>query len=260
MGNNATTFRRERGIMLAALLGMTVAAWFVTARQASTAGTSDMSTGLTMGMDAVLFVTVWLVMMVAMMFPSAAPMILTFAAVYRGRQQRGQAFVPTWIFVAGYVLVWALFGVLAYALAVGAERLAGASPGVMANAGRLGGVLILAAGVYQLSPLKSVCLSKCRTPTQFVLSAWRNGPGGALRMGLEHGLVCVGCCWLLYLILFPLGIMNLAVMALLTALIFAEKVLPGGRRVARGAAIALIAYGALVVFVPAALPGMSMGM
>jgi predicted metal-binding membrane protein len=113
---------------------------------------------------------------------------------------------------------------------------------------------IFFAGLYQLSPLKRVCLSKCGTPLQFILGSWHDGYGGAFRMGLEHGAYCLGCCWLLFVILFPLGIMNIAVMALVTALIFAEKSLPIGRHISQLAGGALIIYGALVIFLPAALP------
>lgn len=254
----STSLRRERNLILGTLLILAAVAWVVLFQQAAAMRMPAMS--LTMGMDVALFLAIWIVMMVAMMFPSAAPMILTFAAVYRGRRQRGQAFVPAWVFVGGYLLVWALFGALAFALAVGAQQLASGSIWLMANAGRIGGLVIVAAGLYQLSPLKSVCLAKCRTPTQFVLASWRSGYGGALRMGFEHGAYCVGCCWLLFVLLFPLGVMNLAVMALLTALIFAEKVLPLGARIAQGAAVVLVAYGALVIIMPSALPlpGMTM--
>jgi hypothetical protein len=124
----------------------------------------------------------------------------------------------------------------------------------MDNAVYFGGALLVAAGIYQLTPLKDICLSKCRTPISFVLASWREGYGGAFRMGTEHGVLCLGCCWLLFLILFPLGMMNIAVLALITLLIFAEKSLPIGRQVARAAAVGLIAWGALVFFVPDALP------
>ncbi len=124
----------------------------------------------------------------------------------------------------------------------------------MENAARLAGVVLVVAGLYQLSPLKDICLSKCRTPLQFILSSWRDGYGGAFRMGLEHGAYCLGCCWLLFVILFPLGIMNIAVMALLTALIYAEKALPIGRQISQFAGVGLIVYGVLVMFLPAALP------
>jgi predicted metal-binding membrane protein len=127
---------------------------------------------------------------------------------------------------------------------------------LMDHAARIGGAVLLAAGVYQLSPLKSLCLTKCRSPFQFVLSAWRDGYGGAFRMGMEHGVYCLGCCWLLFVILFPLGVMNVAATALVTLLIFAEKSLPIGRQVARVVAAALVFYGALIIVVPGALPMM----
>ena len=254
--SGSTSLRRERALILGTLLLLAGAAWVVLFQQTTAMRTPAM--GLTMGMDAALFLAIWIVMMVAMMFPSAAPMILTFAAVYHGRRQRGQAFVPAWVFVGGYLVVWGLFGALAYALAIGVQQLASGSTWLMTNAGRIGGAVIVAAGFYQLSPLKSVCLTKCRTPTQFVLAFWRNGYGGAFRMGVEHGLYCLGCCWLLFVLLFPLGVMNLVVMALLTALIFAEKALPLGERIAQAAAVVFVSYGLLAIFVPALLPGMAM--
>ena len=118
------------------------------------------------------------------------------------------------------------------------------------NAARIGGVVLILAGLYQLSPLKRACLSKCRTPMAFILTSWRDGYGGAFRMGLEHGLYCLGCCWLLFVILFPLGMMNVAAMAVITLLIFAEKSLPRGPQIGQAAASLLIAYGALVVAMP----------
>jgi predicted metal-binding membrane protein len=215
-------------------------------------GTAD----LTAGMGAPLFLAMWVTMMVAMMFPTAAPMILTFARISAGKQQRGQPFVATWVFVAGYLVLWAGFGVLAYLAAVGAERLAEQSMWLMEHGAQLGGVVLILAGLYQLSPLKDVCLGKCRSPMAFILQSWRDGTGGAFRMGLAHGLYCLGCCWLLFVLLFPLGIMNVAAMALITLLIFTEKSWLLGRRVAQSAAVALVAYGALVLVVPDALPTM----
>ncbi|HEX6108185.1 MAG TPA: DUF2182 domain-containing protein, partial [Ktedonobacteraceae bacterium] len=129
-------------------------------------------------------------------------------------------------------------------------------PWLMANAARIGGGVLVLAGLYQLSPLKRSCLAKCRTPLDFILGSWREGYIGSFRMGLEHGLYCLGCCWLLFVIFFPLGMMNVAVLAVVTVLIFAEKSLPLGQRVAQLAALALIAYGVLVVVVPGALPTM----
>ncbi|MGZ3662975.1 MAG: DUF2182 domain-containing protein [Ktedonobacterales bacterium] len=243
---------RERALILTMLLGLSAAAWGLMVWQTVTMRASAM--GLTMGMGGVLFLAIWVAMMVAMMFPSAASMILMFATVSAGKRQRAQAFVPTWVFVSGYLLVWALFGVAAYIIAAVADQLAGQSMWLMENAARIGGLILVIAGLYQLSPLKNVCLTKCRTPTQFILTSWRDGYGGALRMGLEHGLYCLGCCWLLFVILFPLGMMNIVVLGLLTALIFAEKCLPIGRLASRIAAGVLIAYGIVVIAVPAALP------
>jgi predicted metal-binding membrane protein len=152
------------------------------------------------------------------------------------------------------MVLWSATGLLAYGLAVGGDYLANQSAWLSDNAPRLGGGLLFAAGLYQLTPLKDICLSKCRTPMSFLMNSWREGLGGAVRMGLEHGAYCLGCCWLLFLILFPLGMMNIAVLALITILIFAEKALPLGRQVAYAAGVGLLVYGAVVVFVPDALP------
>ncbi len=243
---------RERALILALVLGLSLAAWVVLVWQAGAMRGAGM--GLTMGMSGLLFLGVWVVMMVATMFPAAANMILLFDGIAAGKRRRAQAFVPTWVFVAGYLLVWTVFGALAYALATLADRAAGQSMWLMTNASRIGGGVLIAAGLYQLSPLKSVCLKQCRTPTQFIMTSWRDGYGGALRMGIEHGVYCVGCCWLLFLILFPLGMMNVVALGLLTALIFAEKALPIGVLASRLAAAALIVYGVVVLVAPAALP------
>ena len=244
--------QRERYLILGGLLILSALAWVFLIWQARMMSSQAM--GLTMGMSALLFIAIWIVMMVAMMFPTAAPMILMFSKIYISKRQQELPFVPTWVFVSAYLLVWSLCGVVAYPLAVGIEQLAGQSMWLMDNAARLGGVVLLLAGLYQLSPLKNICLSKCRTPLQFILSSWHDGYGGAFRMGLEHGTYCLGCCWLLFVILFPLGIMNIAVMALVTALIFAEKALPIGRQISKLTGAGLIVYGALIMFLPAALP------
>jgi predicted metal-binding membrane protein len=128
------------------------------------ADTDDMENMLTMDMGVPLFLAIWVAMMVAMMFPTAAPMILTFAKVQQGKQQRGKPYVPTWVFVGAYLAIWTAFGALAYAAALGATELAGNSMWVMDNAARIGGGVLILAGLYQVSPLKNICLSKCRTP------------------------------------------------------------------------------------------------
>ncbi len=244
---------RERNLILGSLAALAAGAWALLAWQSATAD-GDMS--LTMGMDAPLFIALWIVMMVAIMFPTAAPMILMFARVHSQRRDRGQSFVPTWVFVGAYLLLWSATGLLAYGLAVAGDELADRWMWLMDNAARIGGVVLILAGLYQLSPLKRSCLSKCRTPLDFILNSWRTGYLGSFRMGLEHGAYCFGCCWLLFAILFPLGMMNIAVLGLITLLIFAEKSTPLGREVAQLAAAALITYGGLVFFVPDALPTM----
>lgn len=252
------SLRRERTLILALLLMLAAASWAILIWQSRTA--NGMGMGLTMGMGAALFLAIWVVMMIAMMFPTAVPMILVFARVQRDRHSSERAFTHIWVFVGAYLLIWTLFGVLGYLGALLAERLAQQVPWIMMDAARVGGGILVLAGLYQLTPLKRACLGKCRTPRDFILHSWRDGSPGSFRMGLEHGIYCLGCNWLLFILLFPLGIMNIAAMALLTALIFAEKVFPLGARIAQFAALVLILYGALVIVVPAALPLSGAGM
>jgi predicted metal-binding membrane protein len=248
----ADPLARERRVILAALFVLAAAAWVLLYWQSL--GPPGAMMGPTMGLTPAVFLAIWVAMMIAMMFPTAAPMILAFHRIHAQRKERGQAFVPTWVFVAAYLFLWTLFGALAYVAATVAERLAMESPLVAEQASRVGGGCLVLAGLYQLSPWKRVCLAKCRTPLDFILDSWRDGYWGTIRMGLEHGAYCLGCCWLLFVILFPLGVMNLAAMAVLTLLIFAEKSLPPGVLIGRIAALVFVGYGVLVLFVPSALP------
>ena len=250
--------RQEHILILAPLLILAAASWSILVWQSRTA--SGMSMGLTMGMGAALFLAIWIVMMIAMMFPTIAPVILIFARLQHDHRRTGSTFAPTWVFTGAYLLIWALFGILAYLGALASSGLAQQVPWLMMNAVRIGGGILVVAGLYQLTPLKRACLEKCRTSQHFTLHSWQSGLRGSFRMGLEHGLYCLGCNWLLFVLLFPLGIMNLAAMVLLTVLIFAEKVFPGGEHIAQAAALVLIAYGVLVIIVPAALPLSHMGM
>lgn len=250
----ANSLSVQRNIILGLLLALAAAAWAVLVWQSGGTNTDMVMNSITMGLRAPLFLTIWVVMMVAMMFPTAAPMILTFHKVQAGKSQRGEVFVSTWVFVAAYILVWTLAGVAAYACALAAEALAVRAALSPVTAARIGGMVLIAAGFYQLTPLKDLCLSKCRTPVTFIMTSWRDGAAGALRMGLLHGAYCLGCCWLLFVILFPLGIMNIAAMAIITLVIFAEKTLPWGRLAPYAAAVALVLYGALVLTTPELLP------
>jgi len=239
---------------MALLLALAMAAWAVLVWQSAIKSTDMAMASPTMGLRAPLFLAIWVVMMVAMMFPTASPMILTFHRVQVGKRQRGEAFVATWVFVAGYMLVWTLAGIVAYAGAAAAEAAAARMAMPTETAARIGGAVLIAAGLYQVTPLKDLCLSKCRTPIGFIMTSWHDGVTGALRMGLAHGGYCLGCCWLLFVILFPLGIMNIAAMAAITLLVFTEKTLPWGRRTARLVAVALVVYGAVVLVQPRFLP------
>ena len=255
----AAPLRTERRALLGVLLVLAAVGWALVLWQAVVMDTGDdmgMDAGidLTMGMAAPLFLGMWVAMMVGMMFPASAPMILAFARSQDRQRKAGASHVPTWVFVAPYVAVWTVFGALAYGLAVAADALAEDSMWAMDNLPRFAGGLLVVAGVYQLTPLKRVCLARCRTPFSFMLSYWRDGRLGAAQMGLRHGLFCLGCCWVLFLVLLPLGIMNIGAMLAVAALVFAEKALPRGEAVAKVAAVVLVGYGLLAIVEPAVLP------
>lgn len=196
-------------------------------------------------------------MMAAMMLPSVAPMALTFARVTSERAKKGQAaFVPTWIFILGYFAAWTAFGLAAYLIdhlirSLELAWLAWDREGPM-----VAGVAIAAAGLFQLTPLKRVCLTHCRSPLDFFLGSWREGAGGALRMGLHHGLLCVGCCWGLMLVLFAVGVMSLFWMALIAVLIFVEKVFRVGPRLAPVFGAVLMAWGLWIAIAPTTVSGL----
>jgi len=181
-------------------------------------------------------VLMWWVMMIAMMLPSAAPAILLYGRV---REMRGSdaRVAQTWVFLAGYITTWLLFSLVA---AAAQHILAGPSSSLGNPAA--GAVLILA-GLYQLSPVKSACLRRCRSPAQFISQHWRPGDSGALRLGALHGAYCVGCCWMLMALLFVGGVMNFAWIAALTLIVGVEKLLPGGDWLGRLAGLGLIAWG-----------------
>lgn len=244
------TITRQRNAILVALVVLAALGWLVFLNQANKpmGMAHDMGPDLTMGRSWPLFLTMWVAMMVAMMFPAAAPMITMY-----GRMRRADP-ASVAIFTGAYIVLWFVFGVAAYLLGAAVESVASGSEWVAANWGRAGGALIVLAGVYQLTPLKDTCLRQCRTPLSFVMTRWRDGRVGAARMGLLHGAYCMGCCWLLFVILVPIGVMNVAAMIAIAALVFAEKVLPGGRTLGRAAAFVLIAYGVAVAAHPTLLP------
>jgi predicted metal-binding membrane protein len=189
----------------------------------------------------------WAVMMVAMMTPSAAPMVLMFAGVNRRRRKQQASYVPTSVFLVGYLAVWAAFSVLAASAQWGLHAASLLSPTVASTSPVLGGVLLLAAGIYQWTPLKHACLSKCRSPLGFVLHEWREGRWGAFLMGLKHGAYCAGCCWSLMALLFVAGVMNLLWVAAIAGFVLLEKAAPGGQWLGKTAGVVLAGWGALLV-------------
>jgi len=198
------------------------------------------------------FLGAWVVMMAAMMFPSMAPTIALYSRMTRQRSR-----LQPLVFAAGYLVTWAAAGTLAFALA----RAGGAIVGdVLAwdRAGRwVAGATLLAAAAYELTPLKDVCLGKCRSPLGFLLGTWRDGRRGALQMGAKNGAWCVGCCWALMASLFALGVMSIVWMALVTALIAVEKTLPWRRVAVYGTGALLLALGVALLVVPDAIPGLT---
>ncbi len=206
------------------------------------------------------WLTAWVVMMAAMMFPSIAPMVVMYARIEDGKRQRGQPTQAgaTATFVGGYLLTWAAAGLIAYAIfAIGRSLHLGFLAWDSGGPYVAGGV-ILAAAIYQLTPLKDVCLRHCRNPMTFVLMHWRPGRIGALRMGVEHGGWCVGCCWGLMAALFALGVMSIGWMVLIAALIALEKLLPWKAVANRSVAILLVVLGLAVAFVPDKVPGLTL--
>ena len=243
----------RRLLLFSSLLALAMAAWIITVERMrgmdAGPGTDLGSLGWYLG--------VWVTMMAGMMLPSVAPVALLFARVTAERARRKQSFVPVWVFVVGYLVVWTALGLVAYGL----YRAVAASAGDLLAWDRGGpyvaGGAVAVAGLYELTPLKQACLRHCRTPLHFLLHGWRRGWAGAVRMGAEHGAFCMGCCWALMLALFALGLMSLFWMAALAGVIFLEKIAPGGERLTKVVAIAFVALGIWVAAAPDTVPGLT---
>ena len=237
----------------ALLPGAALVAWIVTVERMSG---MDMGPGTDLG-GLGWFVGIWVTMMAAMMLPSVAPMVLLFDRVAGEQAKRDRPFVPTWIFVSTYLAVWAVYGLGAYGLYRGIRALDVGFLDWRRGGHYVAGAALAAAGLYELTPLKRVCLRHCRSPLHFVLGGWRPGLRGAIRMGVEHGAYCVGCCWGLMVILFALGVMSLFWMGVVAALIFAQKVLPYGNRLTRPFALLFVAAGIWLAAAPSTFPGLT---
>jgi predicted metal-binding membrane protein len=277
---------RERWLITGVLVALTIAAWVLTIYQARmhvgmdgmgtstaaphqtppvassgpghggmmmpgmampSAAKPQASTTLALGVG--LFLAMWVAMMVAMMFPSVYPMVLLFARVSKGQAgQSGRTQVPTWIFVAGYLTIWTLIGGVMYLASLLVHWVSGqvSWPWEWSFVGSA--VVLIGAGLYQLSSWKGVCLTHCRSPLSFILHQWREGTLGAFRMGIDHGAYCVGCCWGLMLVMFAMGLMSLAWMGVLTVVIFLEKVTHYGPTLSKvvGGVLIVLGVGSLL--------------
>jgi predicted metal-binding membrane protein len=239
---------RARLGLVAVLFVLAAVGWFWTIREMH-----GMDAGPWTGLGSLAwFLGVWVVMMAAMMLPSVAPTVSLYAHITRQRA----ALLP-WMFTAGYLLTWAAAGLVAYVIGVVVTRLAGGTLNWDRAGQTLAAATLVVAAVYELTPLKDVCLSKCRSPLGSLLGSWRDGLGGALRMGARNGAWCVGCCWALMASLFALGVMSISWMAFVAALIAVEKTLPWRRTVTYTTAGVLAGLGVLLLVAPGAIPGLT---
>jgi predicted metal-binding membrane protein len=239
-----------RWIALAGLVALAALAWAVLMRFAASMDPAMGAMPMVHRWDAAevaaLF-AMWVVMMVAMMTPSAAPVVLLVVGMNRRRRERGERTAPTPVFLLGYLLVWTAFAAVAAAVQAGLHNAALLSPAMAAVSPWLGSSILVAAGLYQWSPLKRACLSHCRSPLHVLTVLWREGASGALRMGVVHGAWCLGCCWLLMALLFVAGVMNLVWVAAIAALVLVETAAPGGEWAGRLAGAALVGWGGWLV-------------
>lgn len=242
--------RRDRLIVAVGLAVVVALAWaYLAAGAGMDPDMADMAMDMPMPWSpfyAALVFVMWWVMMIAMMVPSAAPTILLFAAIRR-KQAAAHPSAQAWMFCGGYLLMWAGFSLLAVLAQWALEHAGLLSMAMASTSAVLGGVVLVAAGLYQLTPLKNACLRYCQNPVLFLSRYWQPGAGGALRMGLRHGGYCLGCCWFLMALLFVGGVMNFVWIAGIAFYVAGEKLLPQGRVLSRAAGVALCAAGALLL-------------
>jgi predicted metal-binding membrane protein len=254
----AALLKRDRTVIIAALAFTTVIAWAYMVHEADAMLRTGVCKCMGMAMagpDArawsapqllALFL-MWSEMMIAMMLPSAAPMILTFASLNRSRREQQRAFVPVSAFVSGYLIAWIAFSLAATFLQWALHSAALLSPMMSMTNSRVAGALLIAAGIFQFTPWKTACLTRCANPLTLLLTGWREGACGAIQMGLHHGLFCLGCCWALMLLLFVLGVMNITWIAALTIYVLIEKLLGRNAWFGRVAGAALCAWGVVLL-------------
>jgi len=242
--------RVSTAALVAGVLGVALAGWIVAIQRMDG---MDMGPGTDLGSFS-FFLGAWVTMMAAMMLPSALPMVLLFDRVGSAQRASGRDAASTGVFVLSYLAVWAAFGIASYGLYRGIQAL---DLGFIAwdrEGPIVAGVAVAAAGLYELTPLKRVCLRHCRSPLHFVLGGWKPGTSGALAMGAEHGAWCAGCCWGLMVSLFALGVMSLTWMLVVAGVIFGQKVLPYGPRVQWAFSAALVGLGVWIAVDPGGVP------
>jgi predicted metal-binding membrane protein len=238
--------RRERWVIAGCLASVVILAW---AYIVAGAGMDMSMPGMVMApmtwspATAILMFAMWWIMMIAMMVPSAAPTVLLFSAIGRKQTASGHQAVGAGIFLVGYLAVWAGFSFVATALQWGLELLGLMAMDMKTSSQMLGGIILLAAGVYQFTPIKTVCLRHCQSPVLFLSGHWQSGAAGAFRMGFWHGAYCLGCCWFLMALLFVGGVMNLVWIAVLAVYVALEKLLAGSSWLSRGAGAGLALAG-----------------
>lgn len=244
-------WKNERGVVLAALVVLSALAWWYTIYLANT-----MNCCLFAAKNAWPFwslqqfgamLVMWVVMMVAMMVPTITPMVLVFVMVNRKRHEQEKPYVPTGFFVLGYLIVWTFFSLLMTLLQEWLQMSALISAHMVLNNHIINGSILMLAGIFQWTPLKNKCLTHCRSPFDFIMTDWRDGAGGAVMMGLRHGTFCLGCCWLLMLLLFVGGVMNIAWIIFLTVFVLGEKIFPHGRLISRVAGTVFFIWGVRVL-------------
>jgi predicted metal-binding membrane protein len=242
--------RRDRLIVAAGLLALTVLAWVYIGRMAAMMpahhGMAMQATPWSIA-ETVGLAVMWIVMMIAMMIPSVAPVILLFAGVSRRRRVDGVLAAPVSVFTLGYLLAWTGYAVLAALTQSALHSAALLSPDMASTSPLLGGTILMLAGLYQWVPVKGACLSHCRSPLGFFSTEWREGVSGALLMGFRHGSYCVGCCWALMALLFVAGVMNLLWVVVIAGFVLAEKLAPNGRLLGRIIGLLLTGWGLWVL-------------
>lgn len=255
MATLETLLRRDRALVIAMLVAVTALAWIYILAGAGMNMSSGM-VAMSMRMPwtpgyALLVCAMWWVMMVAMMLPSASPVVLLFAKVASSQKQAGKPFVPAGFFLAGYLLAWGGFSLTATGIQWALES-RGVVDMMSGSSSRiLSGLILTLAGVWQFTPLKQVCLRHCRSPMSFLMHGFRPGVGGALRMGAGHGAYCLGCCWFLMGLLFYGGMMNLYWISGLAFYVLLEKTVPAGHWISYLVGVGLVVFGGWLLVWPA---------